>query len=73
MQVLLATQLDVRLLRISQWQMEAIVYGYQVGALVLPTLIPVMLWLWLDRRFVNDVLVRGWRDSLAPAAPANHR
>ena len=45
--------------------MEIIVYGYQVGALVLPTLVPILLWLWLDSRFVNDVLVRGWRESLS--------
>lgn len=63
MQMLLAAQLNLRFLRISQWQMEIIVYGYQVGALVLPTLVPILLWLWLDRRFVNDVLVRGWRES----------
>lgn len=65
MQMLLAAQLNLRFLRISQWQMEIIVYGYQVGALVLPTLVPILLWLWLDSRFVNDVLVRGWRDSLS--------
>ncbi len=67
MQMLLAAQLNLRALRISQWQMEAIVYGYQVGALVLPTLVPILVWLWLDRKFVNDVLVRGWRESLAKA------
>ena len=65
MQILLAAQLNLRFLRISQWQMEIIVYGYQVGALVLPTLVPILLWLWLDSRFVNDVLVRGWRESLS--------
>ncbi len=65
MQMLLAAQLNLRFLRISQWQMEIIVYGYQVGALVLPTLVPILLWLWLDSRFVNDVLVRGWRESLS--------
>jgi hypothetical protein len=68
MQMMLAAQLNIRLLRISQWQMELIVYGYQVGALVLPTLVPILVWLWMDRRFVNDVLVRGWRESLAPAS-----
>ena len=68
MQVVLAAQTNIRWLRVSQWQMEAIVYGYQLGALVLPTLVPIMLWLWLDRRFVEDVLVRGWRDAMAPAA-----
>ena len=65
MPMLLAAQLNLRFLRISQWQMEIIVYGYQVGALVLPTLVPILLWLWLDSRFVNDVLVRGWRESLS--------
>lgn len=70
MQIVMAAQTNVRLLRIEQWQMEAIVYGYQVGSLVLPTLVPILLWLWLDRRFVSDVLVRGWRESLAPSAPS---
>jgi len=68
MQLLLAAQLDVRVLRIDQGQMEAIIYGYQLGVLVLPTLAPVLVWLWLERRFVNDVLVSAWRESLAPAA-----
>jgi hypothetical protein len=68
MQVVMTAQTNIRWLRVSQWQMEAIVYGYQLGALVLPTLVPIMLWLWLDRRFVEDVLVRGWRDAMAPAA-----
>lgn len=69
MQMMLAAQLNLRTLRIAQWQMEAIVYGYQVGSLVLPTLVPILLWLWMDRRFVNDVLVRGWKESMAPALP----
>ncbi|KQW26776.1 exosortase H-associated membrane protein [Acidovorax sp. 22279] len=67
MQMVLAAQADIRLLRVSQWQMEAIVYGYQLGSLVLPTLVPILLWLWMDRKFVNDVLIRSWRDSLPPA------
>lgn len=68
MQMVLAAQADIRLLRVSQWQMEAIVYGYQLGSLVLPTLVPILLWLWMDRKFVNDVLIRSWRGSLPPAA-----
>ena len=67
MQMVLAAQADIRLLRIAQWQMEAIVYGYQLGSLVLPSLVPILLWLWMDRKFVNDVLIRSWRESLAPA------
>ena len=70
MQIVLATQLDVRILRIAQWQMELIVYGYQVGSLVVPTLTPILLWLWMDKRFVSEVVVRGWR---APASTGSSR
>lgn len=78
MQVVLTTQVDARLLRIAQWQLEAIVYGYQVGSLVVPTLAPILVWLWLDRQFVAKVVVPVWRPSPAavaatpvtPAAPA---
>ncbi|KRB27110.1 exosortase H-associated membrane protein [Acidovorax sp. Root70] len=69
MQMVLAAQTDIRLLRIAQWQMEAIIYGYQWGSLVVPTLAPILLWLWMDRQFVSDVLVRGWRGAL-PVAPS---
>lgn len=70
MQLVLAAQLDVRVLRIDQGELEAIVYGYQLGVLVLPTLAPVLVWLGLERRFVNDVLVSAWRESLAPVPAA---
>lgn len=33
----------------SPWQVEGIAFGYQFGALVLPAVAPVVLWLWLDR------------------------
>ncbi|PUA98666.1 hypothetical protein C8C99_3542 [Acidovorax sp. 107] len=69
MQMVLAAQTDIRLLRVAQWQMEAIIYGYQWGSLVVPTLAPILLWLWMDRQFVSDVLVRGWRGAL-PVAPS---
>ena len=42
-------------LGIAQWQMEGIALGYQVGALLLPTLAPVAVWLWLDREFFAAV------------------
>ncbi|CAN7207366.1 hypothetical protein LJR129_000612 [Acidovorax sp. LjRoot129] len=69
MQIVMNGQLNLRYLRVSQWQMEAIVYGYQMGSLIVPTLVPILLWLWLDHKFVSDVLVKGWRASLAPSAP----
>lgn len=67
MQVVLTAQLDVRVLRVAQWQLEALVYGYQVGVLVLPTLAPMVLWLWLDRQFVNEVVIQAWRRSMPSA------
>lgn len=70
MQMVLYAQGSTRVLRVSQWQVEAIVYGYQVGSLVLPTLVPIVLWLWLDRQFFNDVVLRGWRGHATQSAPA---
>ncbi|MGE8318447.1 MAG: exosortase H-associated membrane protein [Comamonas sp.] len=66
MQVALTTQLDLRVLKISQGQLEALAYSYQLGSLVLPTLVPFLLWLWLDRQFVNDVLVEAWKKNIQP-------
>lgn len=71
MQMVLYAQTSTRVLRVPQWQMDAIVYGYQVGSLVVPTLVPIMVWLWLDRRFFNDVVVRGWRPGAANARDAD--
>lgn len=70
MQMISTAQFNLRTLRADMWQLEAIIYGYQAGALVLPTLVPVMLWLWLDRAYVAEVLVPGFRRFAGqPAAP----
>ncbi|WP_026432885.1 exosortase H-associated membrane protein [Paracidovorax oryzae] len=68
MQLLLTAQFDVRTLRVAQWQMEALVYGYQLGSLVVPTLAPILVWLWLDRAFVNEVVIGAWKRSLSGRA-----
>jgi hypothetical protein len=47
-----------RALGIAQWQLESIVLGYQLGSLMVPTVVPIMLWLWLDRLFVANVLLK---------------
>ena len=73
MQLVLYAQVSARVLRAAQWQVEAIVYGYQVGSLVLPTLAPILLWLWLDRQLFTGVVVRGLQQTAQPAplaAPA---
>lgn len=73
-QVVVYAQTNARLLDVAQWQLEAVVYGYQIGSLVVPTLVPIILWLWLDRRFFREVVVRGWQKQpavgIAPAVNA---
>ncbi|QXL84214.1 exosortase H-associated membrane protein [Comamonas sp. NLF-1-9] len=61
MQLAGAAQYQARLLFIDPWQLELIVYGYQLGVLVLPTLAPVLVWLLLDQRFFKDVIIPGWK------------
>ncbi|WP_238945800.1 exosortase H-associated membrane protein [Vandammella animalimorsus] len=57
-EIIVAAQIDYALLRVSPWQVEAIVYGFQLGTLIVPTLVPILVWLWLDRRFFNEVIVQ---------------
>ena len=65
MQLALTARMDMAALRVVGWELDVIVYGYQLGVLVLPTLMPVLVWLWLDRQFFSTVIVQGWKDSMA--------
>ena len=47
----------------AAWQMEGIALGYQFGSLLLPTLAPVLLWLWFDRAFFSSIIVEGWLEQ----------
>lgn len=58
LQILVSTNIDAAKLRLSAWQIEGIVYGFQFGTLVVPTLLPILIWLWLDRRFFVDVIAK---------------
>lgn len=57
-EIIVATQIDLAHLRVSAWQVEGIVYGFQLGTLIVPTLVPVLLWLWLDKDFFQNVVLR---------------
>lgn len=41
---------------LSGWRTEAIALGYQVGALILPSLVPVVLWALFSREFIESLL-----------------
>jgi hypothetical protein len=49
---------DPAYLGIASWQLEIIALGFQFGSLLLPTLAPVGLWLWLDQDFLEELLAR---------------
>jgi hypothetical protein len=37
----------------SAWQREAIAFGYQFGALILPTVVPAVVWVLMHRRLLE--------------------
>jgi hypothetical protein len=38
----------------SVWQREAIAFAYQFGALILPTVVPAVVWVLMHRRLLED-------------------
>ena len=43
----------------NEWSVNLIGLGYQIGFLLLPTLVPMLMWLYFERRFVIAVAVAG--------------
>lgn len=56
MQIVFAAQGDRAALSASAWQLDAITYFYQLGALVVPTVVPVLIWVWLDRKHLMALI-----------------
>ena len=52
---------------VAGWRREAIALGYQLGSLVLPSVVPVVLWAVLNRTFIARLLRRV---DPGPALPA---
>jgi hypothetical protein len=42
----------------SAWQREAIAFAYQFGALILPTVVPAVVWVLMHRRLLEDFAQR---------------
>lgn len=55
-QMAMAVPGGARVLHIEQWQLELIGLGYQLGTLVLPTVVPIAVWLALDRAYVGQLV-----------------
>ena len=45
--------------RFGPWETNLIALGYQCGFLILPTLVPVLLWLAFDRRVIAGAMIEG--------------
>ena len=57
-----AFSIVTQVLHIQSWQLEALIYAYQLGSLVVPPLSPLLVWLWLDQAFVRRTfagMIRG--------------
>ncbi len=52
----------------SELQVNLIGLGYQLGYLLFPTMLPFLLWLWLERAFITTVAVDGAMDGALSAA-----
>jgi hypothetical protein len=50
----------------NEWEVNLIGLGYQLGFLLLPTLIPLLMWLYLERSFVITVAVEGAMEGSVP-------
>jgi hypothetical protein len=45
------------------WRAEAIALGYQIGILIFPSLIPIVLWAAFNRTFIENILGSRTRDA----------
>lgn len=61
MQIAMAAQMRLNTLGLAAWQLEVLAFAYQAGTLVLPTLVPVMVWLYLDWLFFADLMASNHR------------
>ncbi len=57
-------------IQVGEFGRNLIGLGYQFGTLVLPTLIPVVLWLALDRKLISTLLMEAYLERARPEDPA---
>lgn len=50
----------------NSWEVNLIGLGYQLGFLLLPTLVPMLMWLYLERSFVVTVAMEGAMEGSVP-------
>jgi hypothetical protein len=55
-------------LHYPDWVSNAVAYGYQLGFLILPPVVPIMLWLLFNKRFVAAL----WLEAALENAPGKN-
>jgi len=50
----------------TDWDVNLIGLGYQIGFLLLPTLVPMLMWMYLERSFIITVAVEGAMEGSVP-------
>jgi len=50
----------------TDWDVNLIGLGYQIGFLLLPTLAPMLMWMYLERSFIITVAVEGAMEGSVP-------
>lgn len=53
--------MGMAVLQQAGWNADAVALGYQFGYLILPTVVPVTLWIALNRSFLEALI--GWREE----------
>jgi hypothetical protein len=56
-------------LQVGHWEMQGVYLAFQIGSYLVPTLVPVGLWLWFERRFFAAVVLDGWLNHVVKRMP----
>ncbi len=54
------------------WQTTGIVLGKQLGYLIFPTLVPLLIWFGFERQFLRSVILEGALDGLVRVGRVRH-
>lgn len=56
LQLCVAVNMDLSVLRMSEFAFNVLIYFYQFGALIMPVLAPVIIWLYIDRDLIKQLM-----------------
>ncbi|WP_287919037.1 exosortase H-associated membrane protein [Comamonas sp.] len=57
MRLCISVDMDLSLLRINGFALSMLIYFYQFGILILPVLAPVIIWLYIDKDLIKQLVV----------------